>query len=165
MAQKLGGVDGKRFMLAFLTGFEVECKISGWMLPQHYMRGMHSVGTVGAFAAAAKLMGLSGEKLRWGFGIAASLAAGIRCNFGTMTKPLHVGRACKTASPRHCSRPADTPPTRRRWTAHGVSSPCRAAGSARTRSAKVSAAPGRLSSLAYRSSPIPVGCSPIRPST
>ncbi len=95
-AQMLGGVSGERFMLAFLTGFEVECKMSEWMLPQHYMRGFHSsgtVGTFGAFAAAAKLMGLSGQRLRHGFGIAASLAAGIRCNFGTMTKPLHVGRA------------------------------------------------------------------------
>jgi 2-methylcitrate dehydratase PrpD len=98
MAQKLGGIDGKRFMLAFLTGFEVECKISEWMLPQHYVRGMHSsgtVGTFGAYAAAAKLLGLNGDKLRSGFGIAASFAAGIRCNFGTMTKPLHVGRAAE----------------------------------------------------------------------
>ena len=98
MAQKLGGVDGKTFMLAFLTGFEVECKISEWMLPQHYVRGMHSsgtVGTFGAYAAAAKLLGLNGDKLRSGFGIAASFAAGIRCNFGTMTKPLHVGRAAE----------------------------------------------------------------------
>ena len=98
MAQKLGGVDGKTFMLAFLTGFEVECKISEWMLPQHYVKGMHSsgtVGTFGAYAAAAKLMGLNGDKLRSGFGIAASFASGIRCNFGTMTKPLHVGRAAE----------------------------------------------------------------------
>jgi 2-methylcitrate dehydratase PrpD len=98
MAQKLGGVDGKTFMLAFLTGFEVECKISEWMLPQHYVRGMHSsgtVGTFGAYAAAAKLVGLNGDQLRSGFGIAASFAAGIRCNFGTMTKPLHVGRAAE----------------------------------------------------------------------
>jgi 2-methylcitrate dehydratase PrpD len=98
IAQKLGDIDGKTFMLAFLTGFEVECKISEWMLPQHYVRGMHSsatVGTFGAFAAAAKLLGLKGERLRSGFGIAASFAAGIRCNFGTMTKPLHVGRAAE----------------------------------------------------------------------
>jgi 2-methylcitrate dehydratase PrpD len=98
LAQKLGAVDGRSFMLAFLTGFEVECKISEWMLPQHYARGMHSsgtVGTFGAYAAAAKLMGLKEDKLRSGFGIAASLAAGIRCNFGTMTKPLHVGRAAE----------------------------------------------------------------------
>ena len=98
MAQKLGGLDGKTFMLAFLTGFEVECKISEWMLPQHYVKGMHSsgtVGTFGAYATAAKLLGLEGGKLRSGFGIAASFAAGIRCNFGTMTKPLHVGRAAE----------------------------------------------------------------------
>jgi 2-methylcitrate dehydratase PrpD len=98
MAQKLGGVDGKAFMLAFLTGFEVECKISEWMLPQHYVKGMHSsgtVGTFGAYAAAAKLLGLKADRLRSGFGIAASFAAGIRCNFGTMTKPLHVGRAAE----------------------------------------------------------------------
>ncbi|HEY1270318.1 MAG TPA: MmgE/PrpD family protein [Candidatus Binatia bacterium] len=98
MAQKLAPVDGKRFMLAFLAGFEVECKISEWMRPQHYLRGMHSsatVGTFGAYAAAAKLLGLSGERLLSGFGIAASFAAGIRCNFGTMTKPLHVGRAAE----------------------------------------------------------------------
>lgn len=97
-AQTLRGIDGKTLMLAFLAGFEVECKISEWMSPQHYLRGMHSsgtVGTFGAYAAAAKLMGLKGAPLRSGFGIAASLAAGIRCNFGTMTKPLHVGRAAE----------------------------------------------------------------------
>src|SRR5262249_41582333 len=99
ISQKFGGVDGKTFMLSFLTGFEVECKISEWMLPQHCVRGMPSSGTVGPFgacAAAAKLLGLRGDKLRSGLGIAASFAAGIRCNFGTMTKPLHVGRAAES---------------------------------------------------------------------
>lgn len=98
MSQTLGKVSGKDFMLAFLTGFEVESKISEWMFSQHYKRGFHSsgtVGTFGAFAAAAKLLGLQGDKLRHGLGLAASFAAGIRCNFGTMTKPLHVGRAAE----------------------------------------------------------------------
>lgn len=97
-ADALGNSDAKAFLLAFLTGFEVESKLSEWMLPQHYKRGFHSsgtVGTFGAFAAYAKAIGLEGEALRHGFGIAASLAAGIRCNFGTMTKPLHVGRAAE----------------------------------------------------------------------
>jgi 2-methylcitrate dehydratase PrpD len=96
MAQKLGNVTGRDFVNAFVTGFEVESKISEWMLPDHYKRGLHSSGTVGTFgavAAAAKLLGLSGAKLAHAIGIAASMAAGIRCNFGTMTKPLHVGRA------------------------------------------------------------------------
>ena len=98
MAQARGGVSGRDFMLAFLTGFEVECKISEWMFSQHYKRGFHSsgtVGTFGAFAAAAKLLRLEGDRLRHGLGLTASFAAGIRCNFGTMTKPLHVGRAAE----------------------------------------------------------------------
>jgi 2-methylcitrate dehydratase PrpD len=98
MAQRLGGVDGKKFMLAFQTGFEVESKISEWMLPRHYRRGHHTSGTVGTFgaaAAAAKLLGLKGDQLAHALGIAASMAAGIRASFGTMTKPLHVGRAAE----------------------------------------------------------------------
>ena len=79
MAQRLGGIDGKRFMLAFQTGFEVECKISEWMKDRHYRRGHHSSGTVGTFGAAAtaaKLLGLSGDRLAHALGIAASFAAG-----------------------------------------------------------------------------------------
>lgn len=98
MSQKLGQVSGKDFLLAFATGVEVESKISEWMQPDHYKRGLHSSGTVGTFgacAAAAKLLGLTGTKLAHAMGIAASFASGIRCNFGTMTKPLHVGRAAE----------------------------------------------------------------------
>lgn len=98
VAQQIGGIDGKHLMAAFLAGFEVETKVSEWMSEDIYLRGHHSsgtVGTLGACVAAAKLMGLTGEKLRYAIGIAASFAAGIRCNFGTMTKPLHVGRAAE----------------------------------------------------------------------
>lgn len=98
MSQKIGQVSGRDFLNAFITGIEVESKISEWMLPDHYKRGLHSSGTVGTFGActaAAKLMGLFGTKLAHAMGIAASFAAGIRCNFGTMTKPLHVGRAAE----------------------------------------------------------------------
>jgi 2-methylcitrate dehydratase PrpD len=98
MSQRLGGVDGRRFMLAFQTGFEVECKISEWMKPRHYRRGHHTSGTVGTFGACAttiKLLGLTGSTAAHALGIAASFSAGIRCNFGTMTKPLHVGRAAE----------------------------------------------------------------------
>lgn len=98
IAQQLGNVSGQELLLAFLTGFEVECKISEWMFSQHYKRGFHSsgtVGTFGAYAAAAKLLKLKGKSLRSGLGITASMAAGIRANFGTMTKPLHVGRSAE----------------------------------------------------------------------
>ncbi|MGE0652208.1 MAG: MmgE/PrpD family protein [Alphaproteobacteria bacterium] len=101
-AQRLGTggrtVDGRAFVTAFVTGFEVECKISEWMLTDHYRKGFHSSATVGTFgsaAAAAKLLGFGGRPLLNALGMAASFAAGLRCNFGTMTKPLHVGRAAE----------------------------------------------------------------------
>ncbi|MBB3145931.1 2-methylcitrate dehydratase PrpD [Phyllobacterium trifolii] len=98
IASEKRNVDGRDLMLAFQLGFEVECKIAEWMKPRHYRRGHHTSGTVGTFGAAvaaAKLLGLTGDKLAHALGLAASFAAGIRVNFGTMTKPLHVGRACE----------------------------------------------------------------------
>jgi 2-methylcitrate dehydratase PrpD len=84
------------FLTAFLAGFEVECKIAEAISPEHYKKGFHTSGTIGTFGAAiaaAKLMELSEIQLRYTIGLAASMGAGIRANFGTMTKPLHVGRA------------------------------------------------------------------------
>ena len=89
-------VTGKVFLDAFLTGFEVECKVSEAIHPNHYMRGFHSSGTVGTFGAmtaAARLLGLDANAIEHALAIAASMASGIRVNFGSMTKPLHVGRA------------------------------------------------------------------------
>jgi 2-methylcitrate dehydratase PrpD len=88
--------SGARVLEAFLTGFEVECKIAEAIHPHHYKKGFHSSGTIGTFGAmtaAAKLMGLDAGATLHALAIAASMASGIRVNFGTMTKPLHVGRA------------------------------------------------------------------------
>ncbi len=98
LATRDGGrrVSGEEFIEAFLVGFEVESKIAEAIHPNHYMKGFHSsgtIGTIGAAAAAAKLLGLDSGKTAHALAIAASSAAGIRVNFGTMTKPLHVGRA------------------------------------------------------------------------
>jgi 2-methylcitrate dehydratase PrpD len=91
-------VSGAQFLEAFLTGFEVECKIAEAIHPHHYRKGFHSSGTLGTFgaaAAAARLLGLDAPTTAHAIAIAASMSAGIRVNFGTMTKPLHVGRAAQ----------------------------------------------------------------------
>jgi 2-methylcitrate dehydratase PrpD len=91
-------VSGKRFLEAFLTGFEVECKIAEAIHPSHYKKGFHSSGTVGTFGAAvaaAKLLSLDAGRVGHALAIAASSASGIRVSFGSMTKPLHVGRAAQ----------------------------------------------------------------------
>lgn len=92
------GRSGADFLEAFLTGFEVECKIAEAIAPSHYKQGFHSSGTIGTFGAAVaagKLLGLDRDKLGHLIAIAASSASGIRVNFGSMTKPLHVGRAAQ----------------------------------------------------------------------
>jgi 2-methylcitrate dehydratase PrpD len=91
-------VSGERFLEAFLAGFEVECKIAEAIHPDHYKKGFHTSGTVGTFGAAvaaAKLLGSSAEQVAHALAIAASSASGIRVSFGSMTKPLHVGRAAQ----------------------------------------------------------------------
>jgi 2-methylcitrate dehydratase PrpD len=92
------GVSGAAFLEAFLIGFEVECKIAEAIDPKHYNSGFHSSGTIGTFgaaAAAAKLLKLNDAQLGHMLSIAASCSSGIRVNFGTMTKPLHMGRAAQ----------------------------------------------------------------------
>jgi 2-methylcitrate dehydratase PrpD len=91
-------VSGRTFLEAFLVGFEVECKIAEAITPDHYLRGFHSTGTIGTFgaaASAAKLLTLTPPQLAHALGIAASMSSGIRVNFGSMTKPLHAGRAAE----------------------------------------------------------------------
>lgn len=90
--------SGRAFLEAFLAGFEVECKIAEAIDPAHYMQGFHTSGTIGTFGAAvaaAKLLGLGSKEIGHMLAIAASSASGIRVNFGSMTKPLHVGRAAQ----------------------------------------------------------------------
>ena len=92
------GASGKDLVRAFSIGLEVECKLAEAVNPQHYQRGFHSTGTLGVFAsaaAAASLMGLDHEHTRTALSIAGSKSAGLRCNFGTMTKPYHSGAAAQ----------------------------------------------------------------------
>jgi 2-methylcitrate dehydratase PrpD len=97
IGEKLG-VSGRDFLTAFLTGFEVECKIAESIHPDHWARGFHTSNTCGIFGAtatASRLMGLPANRIRSAFGIAASMAAGLTVNLGTMVKPLHMGRAAE----------------------------------------------------------------------
>ncbi len=94
-------ISGEQFLEAFLIGFEVECKISEAIHPDHYKKGFHSSATVGTFGAAtvaARLLKLDKTQTAHMLAIAASSASGIRVNFGSMTKPLHVGRAAQNGS-------------------------------------------------------------------
>ena len=93
-------VSGKRFIEAYIIGVEVGGKVGLGMTNDHYQRGFHATGTLAMFsgvAALAKLHCLDAPAIQQAFGIAASMASGLRRNFGTMTKPLHTGLAARNA--------------------------------------------------------------------
>ncbi|QOG06106.1 MmgE/PrpD family protein [Aureimonas sp. OT7] len=93
------GASGADFMLAYHLGVEVECKIAEAINPRHYQTGFHATATCGTFAAAAAASRLSGfdvETTQRALSIAGSQSAGLRENFGTMTKPFHAGKASES---------------------------------------------------------------------
>jgi 2-methylcitrate dehydratase PrpD len=88
--------SGADVELAYVAGFEVTARVCRAINPAHYVRGWHSTSTAGALGVAAgvaRLLGLDRERVAVAVGIAASMAAGLRQNFGTMVKPLHAGTA------------------------------------------------------------------------
>lgn len=93
-----GDLSGRDLILAYNIGVEVEAKIAEAMSPRHYQHGFHTTATCGVFASAAavaKLYELDIETTLRALAIAGSQAAGLRENFGTMTKPFHAGRAAE----------------------------------------------------------------------
>src|SRR5438094_2817074 len=98
-AGELTGASGSALLDAYIVGFEVECRLGLVMNPRHYHeRGWHctsSIGTLGAAAASARLLGLDAPSTVHSLGIAASLACGLKENIGSMVKPLHAGMAAR----------------------------------------------------------------------
>ncbi len=93
------GLSGREMMHAYHLGVEVECKISEAISPRHYQHGFHSTATCGTFAAAAavaKLRHFDVETLQRALAISGSQSAGLRENFGSMTKPFHAGRSSES---------------------------------------------------------------------
>lgn len=87
-------LTGQEMMRAYAIGFEVEARIGESIGGRQYSQGYHTTSTVGIFgaiAAVSALMDFDAKQIKQAFGLASSLAAGSRKNFGTMTKPLHIG--------------------------------------------------------------------------
>jgi 2-methylcitrate dehydratase PrpD len=81
---------------AFAIGYEVECRFGTILNPSHYETGWHATatqGTLAAVVASSLILGLNAPEIANALGIAASMAGGMRRNFGTMTMSLHSGLA------------------------------------------------------------------------
>jgi 2-methylcitrate dehydratase PrpD len=95
---ELRKVTGAQFLLAFILGFEIECRIGGAISPGHYPKGWHITSTCGVFgaaAAAAKLLGLSEAQIVWALGNASTQSAGLCECLGWPAKSVSVGNAAR----------------------------------------------------------------------
>jgi 2-methylcitrate dehydratase PrpD len=90
------GLSGREILEAYVIGFEVTMKFSRAVNFEHYEKGWHPTATMGVFgatAAVARLLHLPAHKVQHAFALAASMASGIKANFGSMAKPFQVGHA------------------------------------------------------------------------
>ncbi|MSP30842.1 MAG: MmgE/PrpD family protein [Acetobacteraceae bacterium] len=91
------GASGAAVLTAFVAGYELQCRVGRVIAPGHYDGlGFHATATVGSFGAAAScahLLGLDAARSATALGIAGTQAAGLKSMFGTMCKPLHAGKA------------------------------------------------------------------------
>ena len=97
LAEARGG-DGARLMPALGVGLEVACRVGAWLGRPHYEAGFHQTGTSGAFgatAAAGRVLGLDAARMAQALSLAATRAAGLKSQFGTMGKPLNAGFAAE----------------------------------------------------------------------
>lgn len=89
-------LDADALLTAYAAGYETAGRLGAAIGPAPYLRGHHTTGTLGPFAAAAAcshLLALDAERTAVALGLAATQAAALKCHFGTMTKSFHAGRA------------------------------------------------------------------------
>ena len=93
-------LTGPELCEAHAIGTEVMIRMGQAIGFRHYELGFHSTATMGVFgatAAVARLLRLDLAETSAALAIAASLACGLRLNFGSMVKPIHVGIAAANA--------------------------------------------------------------------
>jgi 2-methylcitrate dehydratase PrpD len=89
---------GPAVLEAACIGFEVATRVGVWLGRAHYQAGFHQTATAGAFgatAAVARLRDLSEAQVAQALGLAATRAAGLKSQFGTMGKPMNAGLAAE----------------------------------------------------------------------
>jgi 2-methylcitrate dehydratase PrpD len=92
------GASGMRMAAAYVAGYEVWGNLMRREPDHLHGKGWHPtavLGPIAATVAAGMIARLDPESMRQAVALSCSLAGGVMANFGTMTKPLHAGRAAQ----------------------------------------------------------------------
>jgi 2-methylcitrate dehydratase PrpD len=96
------GVNGEQFLRGVIVGYEVSTRIGEAIMPSHYKfwHTTGTVGTLGAAAAVATILGCNREQFMHALGNAGTFAAGLQQAFRSeaMGKPLHGGHAAEAGA-------------------------------------------------------------------
>jgi 2-methylcitrate dehydratase PrpD len=96
-AAQATGASGETFLRGVIVGYEVSTRIGEAVMPSHY-KYWHTTGTVGSFGAAAAVatvLGCTREQFMHALATVGTFAAGLKQAFlsQAMSKPLHGGHA------------------------------------------------------------------------
>ena len=89
---------GAELLDAYIVGLEAIMRLGEAVNFSHYNLGWHStrtLGTIGAAAAAARLMRLDAGRAAHAVSLATSMGGGYTSQVGTTAKPLHAGLAAQ----------------------------------------------------------------------
>lgn len=92
------GFSGADVLTALVVAIETEGRLLLGIEPETVMGTIHPLGAVGAIGSAAgcsNLLALDEMRTRNAIGIAASRAAGLMANSGSMTKSTHAGNGAR----------------------------------------------------------------------
>mgnify|MGYP002634473678 CR=1 FL=1 len=90
--------SGAQCLDASIVGLEAMVYLGSVINMDHYLRGWHAtstLGSIGAAAAASRLMQLDAAQTGAAMSLATSMIGGFKTQFGTMAKPLHAGLAAQ----------------------------------------------------------------------
>ena len=92
--------SGKEFITAMVVGYQVAIQLGMLINPVHRQKGFHTTGTcgtIGAAAAAVKILDLDKTNIMNTLGLAGTQAAGLleSDHAGSMAKHLHAGKAAQ----------------------------------------------------------------------
>ena len=97
----VAGTSGRSLLDAVAIGMEVQLAVASMLFPSHYMRGFHitsTIGSIGAAAACAAVMGLDRERTVNALGIAMLSSGGLIEAVGTMSNAYDVGAAARSGA-------------------------------------------------------------------